>query len=30
VDQTLCKGIEIVEEKLPLVKEPPSHVSSWN
>jgi len=28
VDQTLCKGIEIVEEKLPLVKEPPSHVSS--
>jgi len=26
VDQTLCKGIEIVEEKLPLVKEPPSHV----
>jgi perilipin-2 len=28
VDQTLCKGLEIVEEKLPLVKEPPSHVSS--
>jgi hypothetical protein len=28
VDQTLCKGIKIVEEKLPLVKEPPSHVSS--
>jgi len=26
VDQTLCKGIEIVEEKLPLVKEPPSHI----
>jgi hypothetical protein len=28
VDHTLCKGIAIVEEKLPLVKEPPSHVSS--
>jgi hypothetical protein len=28
VDQTLCKGIAIVEEKLPLVKEPPAHVSS--
>lgn len=26
VDQTLCKGIKIVEEKLPLVKEPPSHI----
>ncbi|XP_069680275.1 lipid storage droplets surface-binding protein 2-like isoform X2 [Periplaneta americana] len=26
VDQTLCKGIAIVEEKLPLVKEPPSHI----
>ncbi|GFG38548.1 hypothetical protein Cfor_09664 [Coptotermes formosanus] len=26
VDQTLCRGIEIVEEKLPLVKEPPSHI----
>ncbi|PSN52619.1 Lipid storage droplets surface-binding protein 2 [Blattella germanica] len=26
VDQTVCKGIEIVEEKMPLIKEPPSHV----
>ncbi|XP_069680836.1 lipid storage droplets surface-binding protein 2-like isoform X2 [Periplaneta americana] len=26
VDQTLCKGIAIVEEKLPFVKEPPSHI----
>lgn len=26
VDQTLCKGIAIVEEKLPLVKEPPEHI----
>ncbi|KDR24317.1 lipid storage droplets surface-binding protein 2-like isoform X2 [Zootermopsis nevadensis] len=28
VDQTLCKAIEIVEEKFPLVKEPPSNVRS--
>jgi hypothetical protein len=28
VDQTLCKAIAIVEEKLPFVKEPPSSVSS--
>lgn len=26
MDQTLCKGIAIVEEKMPLVKEPPSHI----
>ncbi|KAJ9578810.1 hypothetical protein L9F63_004960 [Diploptera punctata] len=26
VDQTVVKGIEIVEDKLPLIKEPPSHV----
>lgn len=27
MDRTLCKAIAIVEEKLPLVKEPPSTVS---
>nr|CAD7264391.1 unnamed protein product [Timema shepardi] len=26
VDQTLCKGINLVEEKVPLVKEPPQQI----
>ena len=30
VDQTVVKGIEIVENKLPLIKEPPSHVRVYS
>lgn len=26
VDDTLCKGIDVLQEKVPIVKEPPSQV----
>ena len=30
VDQKLCEGLDMVQEKLPIVKEPPQHVRILN